>query len=149
MKIITFDGRLGKDAEVLKTKDGKPYVRFSVANNSFSNGQEKTEWFDILSYDPYIAEKRAQYLRKGTYVIITGPIESVPNVYNGKMYINYHVRATIIETPRLGRGGDDSRPAEENEPQVSVYTGGTRSDLSVAPAAVPSPDYSTSDDLPF
>ena len=55
MKTITFDGRIGASgAEVRTTKGGKPYVRFSVANNSFANGAEKTEWYEVTSYDEYI-----------------------------------------------------------------------------------------------
>jgi len=159
MKIITFDGRLGKDAEVLKTKDGKPFVRFSVANNSFSNGQEKTDWFDIMSFDSYFAEKRAQYLKKGTYVIISGPIESVVSVSNGKVYMNHHVTATSIDMPRFGKDSDGPRQNEtvEEEPQVSVYTGGTKSDFSKqeeVPAYSGVPSYEedereNDDDLPF
>lgn len=162
MKLITFDGRLGKDAEVLPTKNGDKFVRFSVANNSFSNGQEKTDWFDIVSFDPYIVEKKSQYLKKGTYVIVSGPIDSVVTVSNGKVYMNHHVTAVQIETPRFGKDAPAQKQEEEesDEPQVSVYTGGTPSTVTAqqeptthveTPTAAPA--YSTSvsadDDLPF
>lgn len=167
MRNITFDGRLGKDAELLKTKNGTPYVRFNVANNTFSGGEEKTDWFDVVSYDEYVAEKRLQYLRKGTYVIVTGAITSEINVSNGNVYLNHKVTASTIDTPRFGKtqtneDGENSSARRDNEPQVSVYTASTRTAASAPinqPVPPPAPeeyvpqytsdDYNNDDDLPF
>ena len=165
MRNITFDGRLGKDAELLKAKNGSPYIRFNVANNSFVGGQEKTDWFDVVSYDGYIAEKRLQYLKKGTYVIITGAITSEINVFNGNIYLNHKVTATTIDTPRFGKpqSNGENEPDKSSEPQVSVYTAtteGTRTEqrpltnvaVPTAPEYVPqyTPDnFDNDDDLPF
>lgn len=156
MRTIIVDGRLGKDAEILQTKDGRPFVKFSIANNDFVDGQEVTDWFDILSYDTHFAEKRAQYLKKGMYVIVEGKIRSKVNTSpNGNMYLNHHVMATNIDMPRLGRGGTSEEQQSSEEPEVSVYTGGTRSSVTakqsepqIAPAYVAA-DNGNSDDLPF
>lgn len=133
MRSIIFDGRLGKDAEVLKTKEGKSYVRFSVANNLFRDGEEKTDWFDVTSFDSFIIEKRAQYLKKGTYVIVTGNIITEVNVSNGNVYLNHKVRATSIETPSRGKSNDEHQSSKSEAPEVSVYTGGTPAVVSAAP----------------
>lgn len=164
MKSIIFDGRLGRDAEVHESKNGVPYVKFNVANNSFYGGEERTDWFDVVSYDPYIIEKRVQFLKKGSYVIITGGIVTEFNISkDGKAYINHKVTATNIDTPRFGKPNtEDSRPKEE-EPKLSVYTGGTPT---IQPSPMPNvempvaastsnyvPQYTTDgendDDLPF
>lgn len=178
MRNITLDGRLGKDAEVLTAKNGRQYVRFNIANNLYTSGSERTDWFDVTCYDPFVVEKKSQYLKKGSYVIITGQIISEVRVVNGNIYMNHYVTAATIDTPRLGKRDDDSERSQvrsgSNEPSVSVYTGGTRSDRAVqesrveeprmnampAPAAAPSytpseysedVDYSNEndDDLPF
>ena len=48
MKLISFDGRIGANGVEIKTsKTGSTYATFSVANNSFANGKENTEWFEI------------------------------------------------------------------------------------------------------
>lgn len=128
MKTITFDGRIGASgAEVRTTKGGKPYVRFSVANNSFANGTEKTEWYDITSYDEYVINNRTKYLTKGTYVIITGTPNVEVNVRDGKVWLNQYVTATNIDTPSFKKKDDETSTVSEATTQTSTFTGGTES----------------------
>ena len=96
MKIITFDGRLGKDATVKVGKSGKKFLSFTVANNSFYEGQQRVDWFDVACFDPYLVGRftdengNVRLLKKGTYVIITGTVNSAVNTgSNGNMYINH------------------------------------------------------------
>ena len=147
MKTITFDGRIGASgAEVRTTKGGKPYVRFSVANNSFANGTEKTEWFDITSYDEYVINNRTKYLTKGTYVIITGTPNTEVNVRDGKVWLNQYVTATNIDTPSFKKKDDETSPSvNEAAPAASTFTGGTESQRYVqTPMPEPAPAYATS-----
>lgn len=162
MRQITLDGRIGKDgAKVMKTATGKEYIRFSLANDSFINGANKTEWFDISCFDPYIVEKKREYLKQGRYAIVQGVINSEVATHNGKVYLNHYVTANNIELPSLG-----GKKEEGNEIQVSTFTGGTKSDQIVkaqpeAPVqqAAPAPQpvvsqvapagWNNDDDLPF
>lgn len=131
MKSITFDGRIGTGAEIRSTNGGKPYVRFSVANNSFVNSQEKTEWFEVTSYDPYVIENRVKVLTKGTYVIVQGQLNTDVKVKDGKVWINQYVTATSIEVPYFGKKNEDEQnvqeikesiSSQEDDPPVSTYT---------------------------
>lgn len=165
MKSITFDGRIGaKGAEVSATRGGKPFVRFSVANNSFSNGQEKTEWFDVTSYDPFIIENKVNSLTKGTYVIIQGELNTETNVRDNKVWLNQYVTATSINIPYLGKKNDDEQNAQEireqiSSPQEEVSTYSQKpaqpkasKKQEPAPEPEPEPEYSDNeqdDDLPF
>ena len=167
MKNFSFDGRLGKDAEVLATKGGKPYVRFSVANNSFNGGTEKTEWIDVTSYDQYVVENRVKYLTKGTYVIINGDVRFDVAIKEGKVWKNIYVTANSIDTPNFGKRDDsqDEQTAEQgqavangaeasqdNEQPVSTYTEQPAAQQP-APAFVASTQANvqgeSDDDLPF
>ena len=122
MRQITLDGRIGKDgAKVLQSANGKSYIRFSLANDSFVNGANKTEWFDVSCFDPYIVEKRAKYMTQGRYAIIQGVLNSEVISKNGKIYLNHYVNAVTIELPSFGTRKDDG------EEQVSTFTGGTKS----------------------
>lgn len=134
MKQITIDGRIGKDAEVLKTQGGKSYIRFSLANDSFVNGANQTEWFDITSFDNFIVESRIKFLKKGRYVIVNGTLNSEVHSRNGKIYLNQYVTANNIEFPSFG-----TKKEENNEVQVSTYTGGTKSDQTVHEEVKPAP----------
>ena len=85
------------------------------------NGENKTEWFDITCYDPFVVDKRVKYLSKGRYVIINGTFNTEVNVRNGKIYLNQYVTASTIDTPSFGAKKDD------DEETVSTFTGGTKS----------------------
>lgn len=114
MKKIIFDGRIGANgAEVRATNGGKPYVRFSVANNSFVNSQETTEWFDVTSYDPHVIENRIKSLTKGTYVIISGQLNTKTNVKDNKVWVNQYVTAESIDIPYLGKKNDENSDVQE------------------------------------
>ena len=148
MKQIQFDGRIGANgAEVRTTKGGKQYVRFSVANNSFANGAEKTEWYDVTSYDPYIIENRVKFLTKGTYVIISGTPNVEVNVdRNGKVWLNQYVTASTIDTPTFKKKDEDGTSATANNGTVnnslSTYTGSTLSSTTI-PKPEPAPAVAT------
>lgn len=165
MKQIIIDGRIGKeDAKLMTAKNGKPYIRFSLANNSFVNGANKTEWFDVTSFDQYTVENRLKLLTKGRYVIVNGILNSEVSANGGKIYLNQYVRANDIEVPSFGTKKEDS-----TDGQISTYTGGTKSDLTtghveskpeVKPEEKPAPQvsvasssqaagWSNDDDLPF
>lgn len=162
MKIIIFDGRIGaKGAEVMATKGGKPFVRFSVANNSFVNGNEKTEWLDVTSYDPFVIESKVKYLTKGTPVQIVGSLNTEVKVDpQGKVWVNQYVTADRIELMFSGKKDEDgqggnSNSSVSNEPTVSTMTGGTQSAsiMNEAPTQQEIPNISVGsggeDDLPF
>ena len=165
MKIITFDGRLGKDAMLKVGKSGKKFLSFTVANNSYYEGQQRVDWFDVACFDPYLVGRftdengEVRLLKKGTYVIITGTVNSAVNTgSNGNMYINHNVNATLIDRPNVGPSSDyqKSETAKEEEPAVSVYTASTPTQKTEPVQAQPSyvPAYSGSDvengdDLPF
>ena len=168
MKIITFDGRLGKDATVKVGKSGKKFLSFTVANNSFYEGQQRVDWFDVACFDPYLVGRftdengNVRLLKKGTYVIITGTVNSAVNTgSNGNMYINHNVNATFIDRPNVGPSSDYQKTEANTEdvPQVSVYTANTQTQKveqpvpqaqpSYAPAYSSPVDVENGDDLPF
>ena len=158
MKIIIFDGRIGaKGAEVSATRGGKPFVRFSVANNSYVNGQDKTEWFDVTSYDPFIIENKVNSLTKGTPVQIVGTLNTEVKVKDGKVWVNQYVTADRIEFNFAGKKDDEAQGVATSETTVSTVTGGTQSEamvttqpVSATPTAEEMPmESSSDDDLPF
>lgn len=122
MKQITLDGRLGGDAEIKKSSNGRDYIRFEIANDSFVDGANKTEWFNVTCFDPFIVSKKSDFLKKGRYVIIQGTWKSEVTNNKGTIYLNHYVTANNIELPSFGTKRENS-----NEVQVSTFTGGTRS----------------------
>lgn len=105
IRVLHLDGRIGKDgAELKQTVAGKPYLRFSLANNYYAGGQEKTEWFDVKVFDPFIIESKKDFLTKGTYVHCVGSFQTDVNVdKNNKVWVNQYMTAYSVETPSIGR----------------------------------------------
>ena len=123
MRQITLDGRIGTGgAKVLQTAKGKSYIRFSIANDTFVNGANKTEWFDVTCFDPFLVENKAKYMTQGRYVIVQGVPDSQVVNKEGKIYLNNYITAVSIDLPSFGTKKEDNPVA-----QVSTFTGGTKS----------------------
>lgn len=155
MRNLIIDGRLGRDAEVKTTSGGTPYVQFSLANTVYEGKNEKTEWVDVTSFDPFVINTQKKVLTKGTYAIITGKFRDEVRVKDGSVYLNMYVTANNIEVPSVGgkrnseQGGSDYAGAmpttslpKQKETPVAAPT--------VVPSAPSIPvDENDDDDLPF
>lgn len=111
MRTFTFNGRLGKDAELNTANGGTQYLKFSVANNSYSkNDGEKTEWIDVVCFDPFLVKSKQPILKKGVYVIVSGELDpiTINTLQDGRTYVNQRVNANFIEVPNLGKADSAS-----------------------------------------
>lgn len=72
MQEITITGNIGKDAEVIQTRDGRGVLTFSVAVNE--NKEEAPTWYDVFVNGNY--DKMAPYLVKGTRVLVRGRLKA-------------------------------------------------------------------------
>ena len=159
MRQIVIDGRLAKDAVISVSQNGRQHIRFSIANTIYKGNEEKTEWFDITSFDDFVINKKSKALTKGSYVIVTGNWETEANVSakDGKLYINQRVVATDVNIPNVGKKSDTtavpSVPTPEVQvPQVSQPTiniPSVEARLNAAPAPEIVMDGEVDDDLPF
>ena len=75
--IIVIEGRLTRDPNFMKTKNGKSLCKFSIANNRYyyTNGslQNEVYFFDLISWG-YNAEKVASNLKKGSHILVSGEL---------------------------------------------------------------------------
>ena len=157
MKILTIDGRLGKNAELKTTNGGTKYVKFTIANNEYERGETTTNWYDVITYSDFTIEHQLNLLTSGTYVIITGTPKETVNVKDGRVYLNLSINAVKIDIPTFKKKeGDD-------EPEVSTYSASTKQTKTVAEAPKAEPvkeeskpttqiitdESESDDDLPF
>lgn len=68
-------GRVGRDAELKFTKDGKAVCSYSVATNP---QKDKTVWVKVTTWDKR-AELDGQYVKKGMLVKVEGTLQSDEN----------------------------------------------------------------------
>jgi len=137
-------GRIGKDAEV-RTNNGKSYMSMDVATDYFSKGESKTMWVRIISTDPKVIEKRAQYFKKGSLVTIEGQ-QLEPSAWigkeDGKAHAQVVIAANFIDFVRIGKKKDGS--VQNTAPQTQTVT----MEQTTPETPFPAP-AENSDDLPF
>ena len=68
-------GNLGKDPELRYTQSGKAVVSFSIAITDKVNGEDRTEWVNIVAWQK-LAEICSEYLEKGKKVYIQGRLQT-------------------------------------------------------------------------
>lgn len=151
---VNFNGRLGADAEVRQSKEGKEFITFSVAVNEKRNGEKRTIWMRVRSDNMRIAP----YLKKGSLVFISGN-EDVSTFVdkNGSTQISRDVRAHNIDFISVGNANENS--GTENRASTSTTT--TVAETTITPTAMSmscgtlqpqmavSQIAEDSDDLPF
>lgn len=137
-------GRIGKDAEV-RNNNGKSYMSMDVATDYFSKGESKTMWVRIISTDPKVIEKRAQYFKKGSLVTIEGQ-QLEPSAWigkeDGKAHAQVVIAANFIDFVRIGKKKDGS--VQNTAPQTQTVT----MEQTTPETPFPAP-AENSDDLPF
>lgn len=81
MNKVILSGRLGKDPDLKHLPTGTSVCNFSLAtsekfkNKKTDQWEEKTEWHNIVVWGR-LAEYAAQYLHKGSSVLVEGKISS-------------------------------------------------------------------------
>jgi single-strand DNA-binding protein len=121
-------GNLGKDPEMRYTPSGTPVTSLSVATNrkyTGSDGQvvKETTWFRVSVFGKS-AETAAQYLKKGSPVLVEGRLtpdkaSGGPRVYtrpDGTMGATYEVFANTVRfLSSRGEGGPGPAPTPSDE----------------------------------
>lgn len=71
---VNIVGRVGQDPTTRSLNDGSIVVTFSVATSEKYNGEERTEWHNIVVYKQ-AANFSAQYIHKGDLVHVFGKLQ--------------------------------------------------------------------------
>ena len=71
MNVFTGIGRLGRDAEIRYSADGKAITSFTVAIDDGFGDRKTTSWIDCALFGDR-GPKIAEYIRKGDRIGITG-----------------------------------------------------------------------------
>jgi single-strand DNA-binding protein len=75
MNRVLLTGRLTRDPELRTLASGKTVTQFSLANNDYRGGSEKSEFHNVVTWDR-LAEICGQYLGKGQLVAVEGRIQT-------------------------------------------------------------------------
>lgn len=125
---VTFNGRLGNDAEIKTSAKGNQFVSFTVAVDDYDSAtkQRITNWVRVTDFSSR-ATNLIQYLRKGTSVFVTGSLTC--GVYLDKTTnvpkISYDATAFRIEFCGSSNQNSNTAQAQPNpsvaQPNYSGY----------------------------
>lgn len=137
MNFAHFAGRLGRDAELRNTPDGKTVLNFALAVDTGYGDRKETLWIDCALWGDR-SEKLAQYLTKGKQVTIAGDVglrtfEKRDGSAGASITCN-------VQRLTLQGGNAASEPAHQPAPAA-------RPAAAAKPA--PSSDAEFNDDIPF
>lgn len=127
MNNCTFAGYIGNDAELRYTTGGKAVCGVSIAvNRPPINGVKQKPLWVKASWWQERAEKLCPYLKKGTYIVVSGAAELREWQSNdGEKHTNLEI--PFVQNMSFGGGGKsdgDNEPrqqrnAEPREPEIS------------------------------
>lgn len=122
---VTLIGNLGRDPEVVTTKNGKTYTKFSLATSHGHGEYKKTNWFDVKVFDKQ-GELTAKYLSKGRQVHVSGDLEIDRWTGNdGSMRTSVTVLAnsvTFLSSSNRTQVDDHQVPESETSSYSSTHT---------------------------
>lgn len=123
MNQTIISGNIGQDATI-KDFEGQSAINFSVAvsekwKNKQGEKQERTTWIACVMWKPSEKTSIAQYLKKGTKVLVTG--ESGAEAYNdkeGKAIAKLTLKVSNVEFI----GSSQVDPKSESKAPVQTYS---------------------------
>ena len=93
MITLTIIGRCGQDAEIKKGKDGKEFMKVSLASTTRRGEKEETVWADVISSQV----KLQPYIKKGKMIAVSSTNVSITS-YNDKPQVAlYHPERQLLD----------------------------------------------------
>ncbi len=146
-KIILI-GNLGRDPEMRAIPSGEMVTGFTVATTERSKNGDVTTWFRVSAFGK-LAETCNQYLRKGSYVYIEGPLTQREYTdRDGATRQSLDVRAR--EMRMLDKRGEGGEGGSSDDDQGQASQGGRSGSVRDA-WTKPAPSVAADDtgDIPF
>lgn len=107
MRQMIIAGRLGRDPETRALQNGKTVCKFSVADSKkLGNGKEDTLWVRVSAWGK-TGEVCQNFLRKGSFVIVTGePSLRTSQDNSGKTFTDLELMANTVDFGPTQQGGN-------------------------------------------
>ena len=113
MNNVEISGNLARDPVIRSTKTGRAVASFTVASSRIyvsQNGEQKeqTAWINVVAWGA-IAERVANFCKKGTFVYIHGSLNTRSyDDNNGQRHWIMEVVADIVADPKWGESAMSS-----------------------------------------
>jgi len=101
MQTLFLSGNLAADCEIVPGKEGKEFIRFTVAaKDPAADKDDKPTYYTCRMPKTGVAER----LKKGRYVALVGNLRVSLNEKDGKTYTNLDVWVQTLDAPLLSSG---------------------------------------------
>ena len=126
--IFSFNGTVGRDAEVKYTGAGMAVLSVTVANNIGYGDKQKTLWIRCALFGKRAEGQLVTYLKKGQSVFVSGELsQSEYKANDGSTKTSLELACTILELVGGKRGSDfshenPSAPAQTREQAPPAQT---------------------------
>lgn len=101
MTEVTIIGRIGRDAEVKQTRDGKNFLSFSVGQ-TVDYKTDETAWYDITVWNEKLAQTLSEFVKKGWSVTVVGKMRGIyaKQKPDGSISTSLKVNASTVSVHR-------------------------------------------------
>lgn len=154
MKTVHVIGRLGADAEVMKSKSGNEFLSFRVASDEYEKNERSTKWYRVSWIAP---AKMKEYLTKGKPVCVNGREEvTIYQTKTGENALSYDIYANSVDMLSFGSNSGQTQSngevsAQAPEATIDPLPQKAAVQAAAAPAAQAQQSVTVEDDddLPF
>ena len=130
MTEVTIIGRIGRDAEVKQTRDGKNFLSFSVGQ-TVDYKTDETAWYDITVWNEKLAQTLSEFVKKGWSVTVVGKMRGVyaKQKPDGSISTSLKVNASTVSVHRSPKFASEQTSMDsgwqgQNQGQAQPQGGG-------------------------
>ena len=139
---VILVGRLGKDPEIRSTQDGREIASLSLATSetwkdkNSGERKEKTEWHNIVIFNPNLVTVVKNYVKKGANLYIEGALQTRKwtdkdghDRYSTEVVLqNFNGTLTMLDGKREGgsESGGYSQPSSYSQPSAGSSVGASK-----------------------
>lgn len=126
MAIITVTDRIGKDGAQIKKFKEKEVIVFSLAEDAFIKGEQKTIWYDIYLNNARNPEKLSEALKQGRLIMVNGTLRvGTWTTNSGNVLLQQSINVENVTFIRSGgskqQSNDDYNEGQLEEPEHQVF----------------------------
>jgi len=110
MNKVILLGRIGKDPQVRYSNEGKPICNTSLATTERYNGNESTEWHNLVAFGK-TAELIEKYVQKGKLIMVEGKIST--NKWEDKSGQTRYTTNIIVQNIEFVPSGNNNNQSSQ------------------------------------
>ena len=125
MAIITVIGRIGKGGAQIKQFKDKEVIVFSLAEDVFIKGEQKTIWYEIYMNNARNLQKLTEKLKQGRMILVNGTFRvGTWKTNTGTIQIQQSINVESVTFIRSGSKtqNNEFEEAKIEDPGIQVFS---------------------------